>query len=758
MDKNSIIESLYRDHKDHIYNFLARMADDPDLALDVTQQTFVKALSDKNIHRVENPKAWLFTIARNTLYNEFKRKKATSLDALVENDNFEAIDNSEGVQDKAEVKDIQVKVEKSIRRMPAKTKELMILRYTEDLSIKEISHITGRTLSDVKVNLHRARIKFETSFTSEMYARVAIARDQCDTLTTLLTPYIDSDIPEQDLQRVDKHITGCKICHEDTEQLKRSRTLFNFAALLSAPYILDRMMGEAMASELNFFSTTNTHTGTNSASAVVDSASRTASATHAPTNIISLKAASIIAASVILTIAVIVTLLINDENDATDPAARSLTSPSSITASPSPAVPKTKLDPDITTIVSFKARNEKTGKDIKKGLQWHIFNIADSNGAPLSGGAESIKTSDTARFEMILNSGYYLAKVTYRGQTLESEFAVKDDDPVNIQLEFSSVSEAPPETARAAQQEKTYTPTIHIRRMETGTYESKPIKVSWDLCVESIKMYKEIRAKHPDIWAIQEKSLIEQNPEFNLDRGLAPEPDWPKLTQNYEDEYFSGDKYALYSEKTDYDDVSEDGSCKLSKTTSKTAEIDDGEFSYFVDFDNRIAEKNISKVVLEKEVKAMYQNFAENNPLAQMAGKLMTEAMLGKAGSAQEQQSIKAIKDLEALTEVAGTETMAGETCEYTVMGEQSSVRICYWKTMHEYPSIVKRPIILGSTVELDKNVDHPMIGNQITRAILFEKDITLDDSIFSVPAGIKIDDTNYNEMMQEGGPSGNDQ
>jgi len=110
MDKNLIIECLYRDHKDHIYNFLARMANDPELALDITQQTFVKALSDKNIHQVENPKAWLFTIARNTLYNEFKRKKATSLDALVENDNFEAIDNGEGVEDKAEVKDIQIKV------------------------------------------------------------------------------------------------------------------------------------------------------------------------------------------------------------------------------------------------------------------------------------------------------------------------------------------------------------------------------------------------------------------------------------------------------------------------------------------------------------------------------------------------------------------------------------------------------------------------------------------------------------------------
>lgn len=746
MDKNSIIEQLYQEHKDHIYNFLARMANDPDLALDVTQQTFVKALSDKNFYKIDKPKAYLFTIARNTLFNEFKKKKATSLDAIEENDGFEAVDPDENMHETAEIKDIQLKVEKSISRMPAKTKELMILRYTEDLSIKEISHITGRTLSDIKVNLHRARIKFETSFTHEMYAKIAVSRDQCETLTTLLTPYIDSEIPEYDLKIVDKHISACQICFEDSEQLKRSRTLFNFAALLSAPYILDKMMGEAMASELDFFSNSDNAASAAKTSSPLDNGSSSATSTSSTTNvsgsIISLKAASIIATTIIILITVVITVLLDDKTN--DPATIITPPGPTITTTPAPSTPiqKTKLDPDVTTIVNFKARNTKTGKDIKQGLKWDIFSTADSSGKATSDKPQEIKTSNTASFEIILNSGYYLAKVTYKGKSIKSEFAVRDDTPVNIKLDFSDL----PEVTEV--ETKVNAPTIHIRRLETGTHESKPLKINWDLCVETIKLYKHNREKYPEMWRMQEEELKEQNPDFNLDRGLAPEPNWSKLTENYEDEYFSGDKYALYS-KTNYYEVSEDGSCKLNKSTEESATIDDGQFNYYINFIEKIAEKTQSSAASKREVNAMYQNFNENNPLlAQITGQAISQAMLGTS-SEQEKQAIKAVKELEALTEIAGTETMAGEICEYTVLGEQAHTRICYWQTMHEYPSIMKRPIILGSTVDLAKDKEHFLVGKQIERAILFEKNLKLDNSIFSVPSDFKINDIN-DEMMQE--------
>ncbi len=726
MDKNTIIERLYREHKDHVYNFIARMANDPDLAMDVTQQTFVKALSDKNLTQIENPKAYLFTIARNTLFNEFKRKKATSLDAIEGASDFEAIDENEQVHDKTELHDLQAKVEQSIKRMPAKTKELMILRYTEDLSIKEISAITGRTLSDVKVNLHRARIKFESSFTNEMYAKVAVSRAQCDTLASLLAPHANNDIPEQQLQIVDKHINKCKICSDDAEQLKRSRILFNLGALISAPYIFDKMMSDAMASEFNFLAT---NTKANSSSTTTSSISKTVTS-----KLISTKIALI---STVVVVTGIVGLILltppkEDEplivNTATAiPASNNNTSP---TAANQNTTAPIKIDPGATAMINFKARQNKTGSYIFQGLKWNIYHTADSQGKTTSSNPELVQSSTNANFSAILESGYYLAKVSYQGKTIESKFTVKDDNELNIELSFSN-----PTNAKTAPVAKIKLPTIHIQRLQTGTHESNPLKAAWDLCVASIELYKESRAKYPETWPMQEKMLKESNPNFNLDRGLAPEPNWKTLTQNYEDEYFSGEKYALYEKGSSYE-VSDDGSCKLDKTDYNRAEIDDGKFGYEIDFIGKVAQKYQSKVVLEKEVQQMYKNVAKNSPFL---GQMFGEAMLGKDGSVQRQQSVNAINELNKLIEVAGSKTIAGETCEYTVLGKQTKTQICYWKTMHDYPATVKRSITLETIVDLTNN-SNKMFGKSTTKAILFEKDITIADSIFSAPPNVRID------------------
>jgi len=81
-----------------------------------------------------------------------------------------------------------------------------------------------------------------------------------------------------------------------------------------------------------------------------------------------------------------------------------------------------------------------------------------------------------------------------------------------------------------------------------------------------------------------------------------------------------------------------------------------------------------------------------------------------------------AINELTNSAKTAGTENIACETCEYTLLGEQTSTRICYWKTMYQYPSTVKRDIILETTIELGKNMNHPLFCKKTTRAILFEK------------------------------------
>jgi RNA polymerase sigma-70 factor, ECF subfamily len=242
------IEDFYREHKDHVFNYVVRLTLDRDLALDVTQQTFLKALADPKLAGVEHPKAYLLTIARNTLYDEWKRKK----EKLLIDDEQAVVDELpddplESPHARAERQDMKIKIEQTISRMRPKFRELMLLRYSEDLSLDEITAVTGRSLSDVKVNLHRARLQFEHDFSHLLYARVARTRRQCATLGSLLAPYADRELPAPQLRVVDAHLSTCAVCTDDLQHMKKSRELFAALPLLPAPAVLDRLVETSLS-------------------------------------------------------------------------------------------------------------------------------------------------------------------------------------------------------------------------------------------------------------------------------------------------------------------------------------------------------------------------------------------------------------------------------------------------------------------------------------------------------------------------------
>jgi RNA polymerase sigma-70 factor (ECF subfamily) len=243
------LERLYRDYKDHVFNYIARLANDRELARDVTQQAFLKALADPAVVNLESPKAYLFTVARNTLYDEWKRKKEQPL-AEGEEERVHEIpdDPMETPHERVASEELRSKVEAAIGLMRPKYRELMLLRYGEDLSIEEIAQVTGRGLSDVKVNLHRARLAFDKDFTALMYSRVARARGKCEELTTLLAPFEERELPAEQIKVVDQHLVSCKLCADDAGAMKKRRELFIALPLLPAPLALDQAIQQSLTS------------------------------------------------------------------------------------------------------------------------------------------------------------------------------------------------------------------------------------------------------------------------------------------------------------------------------------------------------------------------------------------------------------------------------------------------------------------------------------------------------------------------------
>ena len=129
-------------------------------AEEIAQESFIKAF--KSLHTFKgNAKfsTWLYRITYNTCISEVRKKKIhfTSTDDIQIRD--EAVEmNMEGIPEENRENFVRAALEK----LPEDEYTLVVLYYFEDQSIEEISKITGLTVSNAKVKLHRARKKLYT--------------------------------------------------------------------------------------------------------------------------------------------------------------------------------------------------------------------------------------------------------------------------------------------------------------------------------------------------------------------------------------------------------------------------------------------------------------------------------------------------------------------------------------------------------------------------------------------------------------------
>lgn len=74
---------LYERYVDRVYDFVARLVRDREAAADLTQETFLKAMQGLRARHVQGSlRAWLFTIARNTVIDYQRRQRTTAFSQL----------------------------------------------------------------------------------------------------------------------------------------------------------------------------------------------------------------------------------------------------------------------------------------------------------------------------------------------------------------------------------------------------------------------------------------------------------------------------------------------------------------------------------------------------------------------------------------------------------------------------------------------------------------------------------------------------
>lgn len=146
---------------DDIYRFVYFKVGDSEEAKDLTSSVFLKTwnyIQNESVKDCKTLRALIYKVARNTIIDHY-RKNSQATKVPLEYEDGTAIDiEDEGqtVLEKLEILSEYKIVEEKIKELKDEYREVIILRYVNDLSVAEISQIIGKSKGNVRVIISRS--------------------------------------------------------------------------------------------------------------------------------------------------------------------------------------------------------------------------------------------------------------------------------------------------------------------------------------------------------------------------------------------------------------------------------------------------------------------------------------------------------------------------------------------------------------------------------------------------------------------------
>jgi RNA polymerase sigma-70 factor (ECF subfamily) len=158
---------LYEANYKRIFNYFLYGTTDIETSLDLTSDTFFKALRawPRFEQKGATPTTWLFKIASRELAMYYRKKgrwKSSMLSFDEEVTSVHAaVNRQELLMTQRDIENCEefLALSELIRNLPAKYREVVFLRFYAEMSINEISDFLGRSSGTVKSQLHRSMKK-----------------------------------------------------------------------------------------------------------------------------------------------------------------------------------------------------------------------------------------------------------------------------------------------------------------------------------------------------------------------------------------------------------------------------------------------------------------------------------------------------------------------------------------------------------------------------------------------------------------------
>lgn len=166
--RDAAYRELVRRYERPVFSLIYRMVRDRELAEDLAQETFVKALNAIESYRPEFKfSSWIFKIANNAAIDHLRRREldTLSLDGSPNAETADAVeatalqisDRTETPLEELEARELGGAIEVAIGQLRPEYRACILLRHVEGRPYEEIAEMLSLPLGTVKTYIHRAR-------------------------------------------------------------------------------------------------------------------------------------------------------------------------------------------------------------------------------------------------------------------------------------------------------------------------------------------------------------------------------------------------------------------------------------------------------------------------------------------------------------------------------------------------------------------------------------------------------------------------
>ena len=159
---NRAFDELLARNQQKLYNYILFVVRDPELANDVFQETFVKVitrLQEGKYTDSDKFSFWLSRIAHNVIMDTYRQQKSEHIVEASEDNDLNKLRRQDLMEMNRENEFVNAQIMQDVRHLmdtlPAPQREVVYMRYYQDLSFKEIAEATG-----VSINTSLGRMRY----------------------------------------------------------------------------------------------------------------------------------------------------------------------------------------------------------------------------------------------------------------------------------------------------------------------------------------------------------------------------------------------------------------------------------------------------------------------------------------------------------------------------------------------------------------------------------------------------------------------